>query len=103
MVEQEFCKLQVVGSIPITSIHGGAGFIIWGDSFPCTEEVASSILVAPPQSPITQLVEWVTVNHLVAGSSPSVVPVERFDAKQVISVSGSTLDSKSKSRGSIPL
>ena len=43
MVEQEFCKLQVVGSIPIISSNGGVAHL--GERLPCTQKVASSILV----------------------------------------------------------
>ena len=49
MVEQEFCKLQVVGSIPIISSNGAVAHL--GERFPCTEEVASSILVSSTTIP----------------------------------------------------
>ena len=42
-----------------------------GERIPCTDEVASSILVSSTNSPIAQLVEQMTVNHWVAGSSPA--------------------------------
>ena len=42
-----------------------------GERIPCTDEVASSILVSSTNSPIAQLVEQMTVNHRVAGSSPA--------------------------------
>ena len=43
-----------------------------GERIPCTDEVASSILVSSTTiSPIAQLVEQMTVNHWVAGSSPA--------------------------------
>ena len=42
-----------------------------GERIPCTDEVASSILVSSTNSPIAQLVEQGTVNAPVAGSSPA--------------------------------
>ena len=43
-----------------------------GERIPCTDEVASSILVSSTTiSPIAQLVEQLTVNQSVAGSSPA--------------------------------
>ena len=42
-----------------------------GERIPCTDEVASSILVSSTNSPIAQLVEQLTVNQSVAGSSPA--------------------------------
>ena len=43
-----------------------------GERIPCTDEVASSILVSSTTiSPIAQLVEQSTVNAPVAGSSPA--------------------------------
>ena len=43
-----------------------------GERIPCTDEVASSILVSSTTIyPIAQLVEQMTVNHWVAGSSPA--------------------------------
>ena len=42
-----------------------------GERIPCTDEVASSILVSSTNSPIAQLVEQLTVNQFVAGSSPA--------------------------------
>ena len=42
-----------------------------GERIPCTDEVASSILVSSTTiSPIAQLVEQLTVNQSVTGSSP---------------------------------
>lgn len=48
LAEQSFCKAQVAGSSPVGGFSEGSAV-----------------------SRVTQLVEWVAVNHHVAGSSPA--------------------------------